>query len=467
MMWRHLILRRKRLDILAQDVLGYTVKPFHRQLMDFTPPDHETPALQLAPRGFGKSTVVTITRSLYEIIRNPNIRILIASNTQIQAEIFLREIKHHITGNARFKEVFGELRGPKWHETEVIVSGRASTAKESTITCVGVGGAVASRHYDVIFFDDLVDEENARTEHQRNYVKTWYYKTLLPCLEPDGYAYGLGTRYHPLDLYGHLIKNECAESHQVLPPWDAWPEKFSREWLERRRCDLGTAIFNSQYENNTDLMKGNIFKEEWFRFYDEDPLWEGDAARDVPRMQHFIGCDPAATKKSMLASGDTLSSDWWTIVVGASQADVAHGDSNIYVREVWRSRCTKDEYLMKLRDLNTIYKPTVVCIENVAAQEYLAQDAERYMPVHRVERAVDKVARAYWLQPFIENGQIWFPRNDDVCSALQDELILFPNSEHDDLFDGLQTMVDGCVQFRSNGLITEPIIGRSIRDEAY
>jgi hypothetical protein len=30
-----------------------------------------------------------------------------------------------------------------------------------------------------------------------------------------------------------------------------------------------------------------------------------------------------------------------------------------------------------------------------------------------------------------------------LFQALMDELVLFPQSEHDDLFDGLQTMVEG------------------------
>ncbi len=60
--------------------------------------------LQLAPRGFGKSTILTITRAVYEILRNPNIRILIASNTQLQAEVFLREIKFHLEHNPRVLE---------------------------------------------------------------------------------------------------------------------------------------------------------------------------------------------------------------------------------------------------------------------------------------------------------------------------------------------------------------------------
>jgi predicted phage terminase large subunit-like protein len=97
-----------------------------------------------------------------------------------------------------------------------------------------------------------------------------------------------------------------------------------------------------------------------------------------------------------------------------------------------------------------------VVIETVAAQEYLAQDAEKWMPVTRLKRTADKVARAYWLQPYFENAQILMPAKHVVgdytlWQALMDELVLFPQGEHDDLFDGLQTMVEGatsCVTVR-------------------
>jgi len=44
---------------------------------------------------------------------------------------------------------------------------------------------------------------------------------------------------------------------------------------------------------------------------------------------------------------------------------------------------------------------------------------------------------------------LWADRH--VWQALQDELILFPQAEHDDLFDGLQTAVEGAMK-RSMGL---------------
>ena len=144
-------------------------------------------------------------------------------------------------------------------------------------------------------------------------------------------------------------------------------------------------------------------------------------------------------------------SDYWTIVVGARVKEEGGGHGReVYVREIWRARCTKQEYVDALKAMNERYRPRQVLVESVAAQEYLAQDAEKHMPVRRLERTKDKVSRAYWLQAFFENGQILFPathlqRNRDVWQALTDELILFPNADHDDLFDGLQTAMEGAI----------------------
>ena len=466
-MLRRAVRHQGRVDLLASQVLGYTIRPFHCDLLRFQQNAPDT-CLQLAPRGFGKSTILTITRTIYEILCDPNVRILIASNTQLQAEVFLREVKFHFENTARLRESFGDyVSEGKWDTREIVVAPRTSPAKESTVTCVGVGGPVASRHYDVIIADDLVDEENARTEAQREKVRTWWYKTLVPCLEPHGRLYVIGTRYHHLDLYGHLIRGEYAGKHQIVPAiapdgTTPWPEKFSLEWLERRRRQAGSIIFNAQYQNDTSLMKGHIFREEWFRYYAREPDWS--------EMQFFIGCDPAATRREALLGRQKADTDWWTIVVGARRCVAGQYDPEVYLREVWRGRCTKEEYLDRLRALNERYQPVRVMIETVAAQEYLAQDAERYMPVRRLGRTTDKVARAYWLQAFFENGQVLLPDRalagrDGTWQALVDELLLFPQGEHDDLFDGLQTMMEGAMGMASHaGGEAEAFVG-SMREE--
>lgn len=469
-----LIRRRVREDgdlgFFSENILGYRVRSIHRRMIEFQ--DKIRPGrsgLLLAPRGFGKSTILTIARAILEIIRDPDIRILIASNTQSMSEVFLREIKNQFTQNDLLIDLFGDYKGPdKWDTKEIIVSKRRSRAKESTITCLGVGGPVIARHYDLIIEDDVCDEENSRTEMQRSRLRTWHYKTLEPVLEPDGRHYEQGTRWHPMDLYGYQIKRELKYRHLIIPALEKngkpdmegrsnWEEKFSTEWLRAKCRKIGTAIFMSQYQNDVERLKGRIILEQWIRRYNPGSV-------DWSDFDFFLGGDPAATKEQVIARGDEGNSDHWTIVIIARKRDDENPEDppdlssieldssdgygrEIYVRDFWRGRVTKDDYLKKLREFDLKYHPVRSGLETTAAQVFIAQDAEKFMPITQVERHKDKIARAYRIQPFFENGQVYFPEEDsfhdpELLLAFLEELVLFPDAEHDDLFDGLETAIE-------------------------
>jgi predicted phage terminase large subunit-like protein len=264
------VIQNNRIDILATEVLGYEIHPHHMALLQFqfTHPDN----LQLVFRGAGKSTVCTITKAIHLLLKNPNLRIVIASKTASNAKGFLKEIKGHFETNERLAEIFGEYYDPrkvsKWDDTEIEVLPRTIYSKEASITCVGVEGTIVSKHYDVILADDLVDEDNARTEHMREKTRVWYYQTLDPTLEPPdenvphrGEYHRLGTRYHYADLYGHLSANELKEHTQVIPALkngqSPWPDKYPSQWFAEKRKKAGLIIFNAQYQchsENTEFL---------------------------------------------------------------------------------------------------------------------------------------------------------------------------------------------------------------------
>ncbi|MHC4660194.1 MAG: hypothetical protein ACYS8W_00770 [Planctomycetota bacterium] len=113
----------------------------------------------------------------------------------------------HVERNTIFKRTFGRLAGAKWTQDEITLRRRRRIAKEAAVTALGVGGPIIGRHYDIILLDDVVDEEAARTENMRERISIWFRKVLMPCLEPGGELHLVGTRYHPLDLYGSLIES--------------------------------------------------------------------------------------------------------------------------------------------------------------------------------------------------------------------------------------------------------------------
>lgn len=419
---RRLVIEEGRIDVLAEHVLGYTVRPFHRELLQFQDMHHKS--LQLAPRGFGKSTTLTITRALFEVLRNPDVRILIVSNTQLQAEVFLREIKHHLEYGEVLREVFGDfVSDDKWDVRELNVRPRKTRAKESTISCVGVGGPVVSRHYDVILADDLIDEENSRTEGQREKVREWFWRSLMPTLEPHGRIDILGTRYHFADLYGVLVEGDFAGCHQVVKALaddgtTPWPEKFSVEWLEDRRRSMGTLLFNSQYQNDTLAMRGRIFQGEWIRYYEGSP---------PSGLRIYQGVDLAISQKE--------TADYFAHVTVGFDAQ-----RNAYVLDAIQRRMTFKAQTDFIIERQRAYRPIKLLVESVAYQQAQVDELRRAgVYAHAVKTSKDKVTRFVRLAARFEAGQIFLRR------GMQDELVeqlhLAPEGQHDDLVDALEFAV--------------------------
>jgi hypothetical protein len=83
---RREILRGSRIDLLASHILGYDVRPFHLRMIEFQEAAGDT-CLQLAPRGFGKSTILTIA------MRTPLIGFWIVGVSAVLASVWGSEIR--------------------------------------------------------------------------------------------------------------------------------------------------------------------------------------------------------------------------------------------------------------------------------------------------------------------------------------------------------------------------------------
>jgi predicted phage terminase large subunit-like protein len=409
----------KRLMLLSHPAnlaryLGYQVAPHHQAILDHIISHKKT--LDLAPRGHGKSTVGTIIFSLWKILVDPDVRILIVSNTDRQAKAFLREIKAHLESD-KIINLFGNLQGSKWTDEEITLANRSKIFKEATITTLGASGAVITKHFDVLIADDLVDFENARTETQRAKLKEWFYMSLLPTLEPDGELHVFGTRYHPSDLYQTLIDSQEYDIQimraLVNEDISLWPEMFPPALLQRIKAEMGSIIFNLQYQNDVELAKqDNIFKYDWIRLYDSSEL-----PRDL---KIYMGVDLAISQKE--------TADYFVIcVIGLDP------DNNIYVLDIYRARLSFKQQIAAIQRFNEKWKPISIGVESNAYQRAMVDVLEdMLLPVHEITTRTDKVTRAQIRSANFENGKV-FIRKD--MTDFIDELVLFPDSEHDDMFD--------------------------------
>jgi hypothetical protein len=294
-MTRRLVLEHGRLDLFAEYVMGGDAPMwFHEDMMSFQGSVDE--GLILAFRGARKTNYLTIGRALFEIVCNPNIRILFVSDAAEQAKTFLRGVKSHLQRNEELIATFGDLsvNAPKWSDSEITVNRRTSFAVEATVTTAGTDTVLPGRHFDIIICDDMVTEENSVTMGQRQKVQNYFYKTLLPCLEPDGKLWVIGTRWHEEDFYGHLAKEDYKNATYTLGILDEddksiWEDRFPTERMHRiRRGNL--SAFELQWMCRSGVSLGGIFSEEHFEYYEQLPAdyfkWQGVDLAAGQRAQH-------------------------------------------------------------------------------------------------------------------------------------------------------------------------------------
>ena len=184
-------------------------KPSRTQGLRYIMPKENRRIMIMAPRHHAKSQIFSIWYPLWEIYRNPNIRILIVSINDFIASSFSRTILQHLESNQDLIEGLGDLmpeKTRKWGEKALIVA-RKTTEKDPTIAAIGAGGGVISRRADLIIMDDLLDMTNARTKQQREKIKMWFENVLLPVLDPNGRLIVVGTAWYQNDLYDELMRS--------------------------------------------------------------------------------------------------------------------------------------------------------------------------------------------------------------------------------------------------------------------
>ena len=423
-----------------------SVQDLHKSIISNISSNKST--LDLAPRGFGKSTVGDVDYCITRILRDPNIRIMIGSKTQTQAQAFLKEIRTHFEQNEDLLRIFGDWKTSKdnvWSDREFTVNKRTIIKKEATVTALGASGAVISKHFDIIIGDDLVGLENARTDRQRTNLKEWFYSSLFPTLEPDGEIHILGTRYNPLDLYEDLIKSRdyVVNIQQAIKTVNGkkvslWEDKFSLERLEAILKQSGKIIFNMQYQNDTELAKGRIFKAKYFKYYEEYKL-DYDFQTAKIRIKNAEGVD--VWKKVRVYMGADLAiseeenskNDYFVLMmIGVDE------DRNVYVLEYVKERLTFNSQLNTTISYGRDKYPMVerIGVETNQYQKALAQELRRLslLPVININTSKDKVTRAMRRSANFENGKVFFREGMD---DLEECLLLFPEVDHDDLFDAL------------------------------
>ncbi len=389
-------------------------------------------------RGHLKSHIITKGFSIQQLLKNPEIRILIVNATEENAVKFVRSIERYIGRGSVLEKIYGQFETAIWNQNEFIIKQRTKNLDAPTIMAAGLQKTLTSQHYDLIIADDLVEPDNVRTKEQREKVHE-FYLSLFDLLEPQGRIVVIGTRYHQDDLYARILEENAAHSNWSVFVRSCYqpdgsilfPEKFSQAQLDDIK-KKSFYHFSTQYLNNPIDPENADFKSAWIKTYDPATANPGSL---------YLTCDPAI---SLGRDADYSA----LVVAGMFQ------DRRIRVVDAVHRRLIPSDLVDGIFDLVKKWRLHRVGLETFAFQKTLKYDIQRQQRERGIffsidelgkrhsghgEQILSKEARIRRLQPYFEQGLVEI-RAD--MADLRDELLAFPRGKHDDLIDALSYQLD-------------------------
>ena len=429
-------------EYFAQEVFGLRMGSFHQSMLDFIGSGSRN--LLLAPRGFGKSKV-TQAYICWRILKDPNLRVLLVSASYDKSVLFMSSIKRALESKYII-DIFGDVRGDVWKDNAITLKGRTINHVEPGLMAIGGGSSsIVGLHEELLVMDDVTDYDIVRSDIKNRRLYEWFQTAALPTVTPNGQVVFLGTKYGLNDIYGQLdrmnydkrifpaVVNGVSACDWIRPMDDIIDDEgIVLEGLNTIKRNIGSTIFAMQFMNDTSLlMEGNIINHKWIQYY-----------TNLPKLDEIvISCDPAISKGS---SADSTA----IVVLGRDST------GNIYVIDYKNDKYSFKETLDILESLTNQYKPEKLMIESVGFSLAFIQEMKLRIPdvfVDAVKATTDKESRLRAVSAIFENMLVYFKQNQ---GDIVDQLLTFPNAEHDDLVDAMSmglrhysNLNEGCVIF--------------------
>jgi predicted phage terminase large subunit-like protein len=413
--------------------------------------------LILWPRGFFKSSSLVV--EIIQIILNfPDARILIMQGALGVTCNLLSEIKAHFIGtapNSRLKEVFPDFCADKLG-TKFAFTVPARIKKQlqqATVTVASPKSVKTGQHFDILFADDLVNDQNFQSEKKLKKVADEF-RAMIPLVDPGGYRFVTGTRYSFGDLYEQIIR--ANDGQWTISVKDCWledgvtPRFNTRELADGRIIGISReqllqimrespSVYASQYLNKPASTGNQLFTEQKL-------LGAVVSEKDSPALSR-------AVLFVDLASSTAEYADDSVILCGK----IDHL-ANMYVVDGVGGRWTSSQLSMQLIEMAAKHRPIKVMIEKTASSAYFTDYLKvvcsakgvslplDFLPVNNGKDA--KHIRISSLEGYIRTKRIRFFSGLQCQDKLFEQFVQFPRANHDDYIDTVALMAQTFNTFR-------------------
>jgi len=451
---------------------------FHNEMWELCCSSNRYVAIA-APRGHAKSTAVTLGYGLASLLFRERKFMILVSDTESQASIFLGNIKLALQENEQLIELFGLKRNEKGlvqfvkdSETDIIVE--FDDGQKFRIIAKGSeqklrGLLWNNSRPDLIICDDMENDEQVMNKERRLKFKRWFTNALLPCMSDKGIIRVVGTVLHMDSMLENLMPKPYDKKTITKPlkqfstdrkKWRSikyrahtddftellWPQKKTVTFFKTERADAferGMQDGYSQEYLNIPIDESTTY----FRRADFIALREEDFKKPV---RYYITAD--------LAISDKETADYTVFVVGAVDED-----KRLQVRNVIRERMDGREIVDTLLMLQKMYSPEAIGIEEMQVSKAIGPFLREEMIKHNnfislyplKHGGKDKLTRSRSIQARMRASGCKFDKSQDWYQTFEDECMRFPRDKHDDQVDA----------FAYLGLMLDVIIEAPTKEE--
>jgi predicted phage terminase large subunit-like protein len=459
--------------VLAGRFDGQAASPdFHKECWELCCSDEKFVAIA-APRGHAKSTAVTLGYGLATLLFRQRKFMLLVSDTESQASLFLGTFKQELQENNELIDLFNIKRNDKGivqfvkdSETDIIVE--CNDGHRFRIIAKGAEQKLRGLIWngsrpDIIMCDDMENDELVMNKERREKMRRWFKGALLPCRSDGGVVRIVGTILHMDSLLERLMPNESDKQtyfeglkvySKKKSMWKAvkyaahnkdfskllWPQKKSaaefKLLYEEAVKDGTTDIYSQEYLNKPIDEAVSFFKRnDFIRATEED--------RDKV-VHHYITADLAISKEE--------TADFSVFVIAAVDEN-----KMLYIKDVIRERLDGKEIVDTLLTLQRLYDPEAIGIEEMQVSKaigpFLREEMIRnntYISLIPLKHGgKDKIMRARSIQARLRAHGVRFFKEGDWYANFENECLTFPRGKHDDQVDAfayLGMMLDKLIE---------------------
>ena len=432
-----------------------------------------------APRSHAKSTAISLSYTLASVLFRNKRFVLMVSDTETQANLFLGSIKQELQENQDIIELFGIKRDEKGivkfkkdTESDIIVE----LDDGHTFRIIAKGAEQKLRGLiwngsrpDLVICDDMENDELVMNKDRREKFRRWFMGALLPVRSTNGEVRIVGTILHMDSMLERLMpkdsdkqtKTEGLKTYSTRRQmWRSvkykahnhdfslvlWPERHPAESLKRIRqeyLEQGLPDVYSQEYLNVPIDEAKTY----FKRQDFLEMKEEDYKK---KKMYYVAADLAISERER--------SDWSAMITGGMDED-----GILHIVDVIRDRLDGLEICDTILAVQRLRDPEMFGIEETQISKAIGPFLNRAMVEQNTFPTViglsphrtDKQTRARSIQARMRAGAVRFDKKADWYQALEDEMMRFPRDRHDDQVDAMAYL----------GLIVDKMIDAPTKEE--